>query len=204
MGVFGNDHLPYEYDKSEVYSNADYPHLHEMVIKSLELLDESNENGFFLVVECGRIDHAGHANNIARLIYECIECDLTFQYIKEYTLAHAEDTLTIVTADHETGGLKINRDNGIGKVADVSWEGRSHTDANVNIYAYGEWAHWLNEKEIDNEEVFRLTFYGNGNAEEIDDLHFNEEYLGNSACSGGISLVLMFCSMIFVVIVSSM
>lgn len=34
---------------------------------------------------------------------------------------------------YETGGLKINRNNGIGKVADVSWEGRGHTYTNVNL-----------------------------------------------------------------------
>jgi alkaline phosphatase len=128
---------------------------------------------FFLMVECGRIDHAGHANNIPRLIYECVECDLTFQYIKEFSLAHAEETLTIVTADHETEGLTIDRDNGVAKIAAVSWGTHAHTDSNVNIYAFGEWANWLNEKEIDNEEVFKLSFYGNANPKQMLYLNFN-------------------------------
>lgn len=204
MAVFGNDHLPYEYDKSEQYTTSDFPHLHEMVNKTLELLHENNENGFFLMVECGRIDHAGHANNIPRLIYECIECDRTFQYIKQYTLAHAEDTLTIVTADHETGGLTVNRDNGVGKLADVSWGTSGHTDSNVNIYAFGDWAKWLNDKEIDNEEVFKLSFYGNGNGEDILDLNFNDEYfLVNSACTSSINIMIMLI-LCFIIVIFSM
>src|SRR3990167_10876666 len=109
-----------------------------------------------------------------------------------------------IEANIMNGGLTVNRDNGVGKLADVSWGTSGHTDSNVNIYAFGDWAKWLNDKEIDNEEVFKLSFYWNGNGEDILDLNFNDEYfLVNSACTSSINIMIMLI-LCFIIVIFSM
>ena len=54
-GLFGSTYMPYEEDY--LSGGYPYPHLREMVAKALNAL-ERNQNGFFLMVEAGRIDHA--------------------------------------------------------------------------------------------------------------------------------------------------
>jgi alkaline phosphatase len=66
-GQFGNTNLPYEYE-----GLGPLPHLSEMTSTTLEILD-NDPDGFFLMVEGGRIDHAGHANDIARNVFETVE-----------------------------------------------------------------------------------------------------------------------------------
>ena len=157
MATFGNSHMPYEYDESATYDTEDWPHLHEMVDTALTLLSSNNPNGFFLMIECGRIDHAGHENDGNRNVYETQECDKMFSYVEAFTLANP-DTLTIVTADHETGGLGIVADNGAGNAPTVSWSTNSHTDVDINLYAYGIWAQWIDGMTLDNEQVHDLTY----------------------------------------------
>lgn len=73
--------------------------------KGIELLD--NENGFFMMVEGGKIDWAGHANDAATSIKEVSAfSDAVEQAINFYN-NHPDETLILVTGDHETGGLTI-------------------------------------------------------------------------------------------------
>lgn len=62
-GQFAPDHMPYEYDAIQADTDPYevIPHLHEMVSDALDRL-EDNPEGFFLLVEGGRIDHGGHEN----------------------------------------------------------------------------------------------------------------------------------------------
>ena len=76
-GQFGSDHLPYEYDRL-----GDLPHLSEMVEVALDILDD-DPDGFFLMVEGGRIDHAGHANDIWRIVHETIEFSYSVQEVMD-------------------------------------------------------------------------------------------------------------------------
>ena len=69
-GQFHPAYLPYEYDEYISYPNV--PHLSEMTATALDILD-NEPNGFFLMVEGGRIDHAGHINHIQRNVFETIE-----------------------------------------------------------------------------------------------------------------------------------
>ena len=78
LGTFGDNHLPYMYD-----GTGSLPELSDMALKSLDILEESEE-GFFLLIEGGRIDHAGHANDLIRNIYEIIELSDTVE--KSYSL----------------------------------------------------------------------------------------------------------------------
>ena len=136
-GLFGEGHMPYEYDYS-VGQDLKYdslPHLSEMARVALQILGH-NKQGFFLMIEGGRVDHAGHDNNIERNIFETVEFARTAQMVMEWA-AGRQDTLLVVTADHETGGLKVLSGNGKGAFPTVTWSTGDHTSVNVPAYAWG-------------------------------------------------------------------
>lgn len=147
-GLFGSTHLPYEYD-----GLGSLPHLSEMTVVALDVLD-NEPNGFFLMVEGGRIDHAGHNNDLQRNIFETIEFADTVQEANDWA-AGRTDTLIVVTADHETGGLTVIQNKGQGKFPAVSWYTTGHTAANVPVYAWGVNAH-LTSGTLDNTEFFQI------------------------------------------------
>lgn len=94
------DAMAYELDRQESeWSLADY------VEKGIEVLD--NENGFFMMVEGGKIDWACHANDAASTITDTIALDDAVGKALEFYNEHPDETLIIVTGDHETGGLTI-------------------------------------------------------------------------------------------------
>ncbi|WP_075610737.1 alkaline phosphatase [Alteromonas pelagimontana] len=68
-----------------------------------------NPNGFFLLVEASQVDWAGHSNDIASVVAEMDDLAQTLDYLQSYVAAHP-DTLVILTADHNTGGLTIGAD----------------------------------------------------------------------------------------------
>ncbi len=81
------------------------PTLREMTAKALDVL-ERDEDGFFLMVEGGQIDWAGHANDAGWLLHELLKFDQTVDYVLEWA-AERDDTLIVITADHETGGFSF-------------------------------------------------------------------------------------------------
>lgn len=84
----------------------DQPTLAEMTRVAIELLDDDRE-GFFLMVEAGQIDWAGHANDAGRTLHEMIRLDRALAALERW--AHGrDDTLIVVTADHEAGGLALS------------------------------------------------------------------------------------------------
>ncbi len=92
--------LPYENDRAEdMWALSDY------VSKGIEVLD--NETGFFMMVEAGKIDWACHANDAASSIADTIAFSDAIQVALDFYNEHPEDTLIVVTGDHETGGLTI-------------------------------------------------------------------------------------------------
>ncbi len=149
-GQFGSTHLPYEYDGTW----GDLPHLTDMVVTALAVLD-NNPDGFFLMIEGGRIDHACHANHLPRSIYETLEFDDALQLVLDWA-EERNDTLIIVTSDHETGGLSVVQNNGAGNWPDVTWSTTGHTAWKVPIYADGPNAHYVSGV-LDNTDIFALT-----------------------------------------------
>jgi alkaline phosphatase len=132
-GQFGTGLMPYEYDESEGYRTL--PHLSEMTAAALKILDR-DPNGFFVMIEGERIDTACHQNALERSVGETIE----FNRAVETALAWAAkrtDTLIVITADHETGGLKVIKDNGPGQYPAVTWTSKNHSGAPVPIEAKG-------------------------------------------------------------------
>ncbi|WP_423792334.1 alkaline phosphatase [Methanocaldococcus indicus] len=110
LGLFSMSHMAYEIDRENIPEYQNQPSLAEMTKKALEILDK-NPNGFFLMVEGGRIDHACHAHDAKSEIMDTIAFDEAVKVALDYQKKHP-DTLIIVTADHETGGLSIGRGTG--------------------------------------------------------------------------------------------
>jgi alkaline phosphatase len=130
-GQFGKNHMPYEYD-----GIGKLPHLSDMAMVAIDILD-NDPDGFFLMIEAGRIDHAGHGNKLERNIFETIELSNTVAKTLKWAKGR-KDTLIIVTADHETGGLKVTEsDPAKNKFPKVEWKTDGHTGVNVPVYAWG-------------------------------------------------------------------
>ena len=150
-GLFGDTHLPYEYD-----GLGDFPTLSEMSLKALEILDQ-NVNGFFLMIEGGRIDHACHENDLQRMIPEVKAFSDAVQAVLNW-MDNREDVLLIVTADHETGGLNIIQNNGKGEYPTVSWRGSDHSGVNVPVFSVGPGENGLSGS-VDNTQILSfITF----------------------------------------------
>lgn len=92
--------MAYELDRTDdMWSLSDY------VAKGIEVLD--NDNGFFLMCEGGKIDWACHANDAASTINDTLALVDAVQVACDFARNHADETLILVTGDHETGGLTI-------------------------------------------------------------------------------------------------
>ncbi|MFW6055563.1 MAG: alkaline phosphatase [Thermodesulfobacteriota bacterium] len=79
--------------------------LAEFTAKGIELLD--NEQGFFLMVEAGKIDWACHANDARTAVQETLALDQAVKEAYDFYQQHPEETLIVVTGDHECGGLSL-------------------------------------------------------------------------------------------------
>lgn len=79
--------------------------LAEFTAKGIELLD--NPNGFFMMVEGGKIDWACHANDAVASIRDTVAFDDAVRVALDFCKKHPDETLVVVLADHETGGMSI-------------------------------------------------------------------------------------------------
>lgn len=95
LGLFEPSHMQYEYDRQN--DTGGEPGLSDMTAKAIEILSR-NENGYYLTVEAGRIDHAHHATNPYRALTDAVELSNAVRTAME--MVNLEETLIIVTADH--------------------------------------------------------------------------------------------------------
>ena len=95
LALFNESHMQYEADRGN--DIAGEPSLSEMTSKAIDVLD-NNEQGFFLMVESGRIDHGHHAGSAYNALTDTIEFAKAVQAAVDST--NLEETLIIVTADH--------------------------------------------------------------------------------------------------------
>jgi alkaline phosphatase len=101
LGLFQGGYASYEIDRDP---NKE-PSVAEMTKKAIEVLTK-DKNGFFLMVEGGRIDNACHDHDTATTVKDVLAFDEAVKVALDYA-KNRNDTLVIVTADHETGGLSI-------------------------------------------------------------------------------------------------
>lgn len=97
--------LPYDMDRDRAENNNDLS-LAEYTEKGISLL-ENHEKGFFMMVEGGKIDWACHANDATAAIQDTIAFDDAVKVALAFYNRHPEETLIIVTGDHECGGMTL-------------------------------------------------------------------------------------------------
>lgn len=104
-------------------------------LKGIELLNQ-NKNGFFMMIEGSQLDDYGHFNDLDLLMQETHDFDRTIGKIYEWAARDGE-TLVIVTADHETGGLTlVDGDLEKGKIV-CKFSTDGHSGVMVPVYAFG-------------------------------------------------------------------
>ncbi|RDW57561.1 alkaline phosphatase [Aspergillus mulundensis] len=110
LGLFAEKDIPYEIDRRT--QNDVYPSLEEMArtaLKTLSHATENSEQGFFLMIEGSRIDHAGHGNDPAAQVNEVLAYDKAFAAVLEFLEEDSTPGVLVATSDHETGGLAAAR-----------------------------------------------------------------------------------------------
>lgn len=158
---FSVGNLPLEIS-GRYFEKKGVPHLSDMTYAALRLLSQ-NEKGFFLMSESALPDMIGHKNRhmnntksspsaIHALVLELMELERTVEVVLDF-MKGRKDTLLVITADHETGGLEVLADKTlclgqIGCVPTVKWHSSyyansdyaKHTGANVPVFAAGKQA----------------------------------------------------------------
>ena len=104
-------------------------------MKGISLMNQ-NKNGFFMMIEGSQLDDYGHFNQLDLLMKETLDFDKTIGEVMKWAAKDGE-TLVVVTADHETGGLTlVNGNKDEGRV-ECSFSSKDHTGAMVPVYAFG-------------------------------------------------------------------
>jgi alkaline phosphatase len=119
--------------------NPPMPDRGEMLVPATQTainLLEQNKKGFFLMVEGSQIDFLAHSNNTSGVVRETLDLDRAIGVALEFASKNKE-TLIVVTADHETGGMTLNGGNN--KTGDLTgkFTTTDHTGICVPIFAYG-------------------------------------------------------------------
>lgn len=81
--------------------------LSQITESAISFLNKGNKNGFFLMVEGGKIDWASHSNDAATVFNEVADMADAVQIAYNFYLKHPNETLIVITADHETGGIAL-------------------------------------------------------------------------------------------------
>ena len=137
------------FDEDGMERGPDMPTQREMTNYALDYLNDKC-NGFFLMTEGSQIDWAGHSNDVDYMIREFKDFDLTIKDLINF-VSNNKDTLLLITADHETGGLQLmkQKDDSF----EVQWGTGSHTGVPVGVYAYGPGSQNFNGI-MDNTDIF--------------------------------------------------
>lgn len=139
-------------------SDVNTPNLEMMAMKAIDILDDTEE-GFFLMIEGAHIDKHSHSNLDENMTEALEEFDKTIEYVLNYAKADGE-TLVVITADHETGGIIANSD------GTYSFTQGSHSAANVPVLVYGSDKLIRNGEVLNNYEIPIRIAYILGYSEE--------------------------------------
>lgn len=155
--------------------NTNVPTLADMTKASLNVLGK-NQEGFFIMIEGGAIDWTGHANQKGRLIEEQDDfnksVDAVINWIEENS--NWDETLLIVTGDHETGYLAgeteqsldkaVIKDNGIGNIPGMKYYSGGHTNQLIPLFANGAGVSILVDIMASNHDLKRGYYIENTDA----------------------------------------
>ena len=103
---------------------------------AMRRLAKSHPTGFFLFCEGTRPDHGGHGNNPETLVSGVVQVDWLVRKAIDFAIERG-DTLVLVTADHETGGVQAVAGNGGATPETIHFSSFGHTGAHVPLYAFG-------------------------------------------------------------------
>lgn len=117
---------------------------------ALERLSQDGKR-FFVLIESGDPDHGSHANKPTQTVLGVVKIDWAARAAVDWALAHGGDTLVVVMADHETGGVNTTVSPATGK-ATVHYGATSHTAAPVPVFAFGPGAE-LFDGLMDNTDI---------------------------------------------------
>ncbi|MBI4582844.1 MAG: alkaline phosphatase [Planctomycetes bacterium] len=162
LGVFdkwtGTGLLIPEKDRIDnVYPLQDEPTLADMLSRAIDQLEEGAK-GLFVLVEDEQTDELSHANRSTHIAAQVRHLDLAVAAALDWVAATGSgaQTLVLVTADHETGGLDVPEGQNIvpGSAPALTWSTTGHTATNVPVYATGPAT--IAAQVIDNTEIFRV------------------------------------------------
>lgn len=97
-----NSSIPYAIDRDKNDLT-----LSDITRSAIHFLTKDSEKGFFLMVEGGKIDWACHSNDAATAFHEVMDMDAAVRVAYEFYAQHPDETLIVITADHETGGFVL-------------------------------------------------------------------------------------------------
>lgn len=190
--------LPYAIDRE-----SDDLTLAQITENAIDFLSRDNQDGFFLMVEGGKIDWACHSNDAATVFQEVIDMDKAVQKALDFYNLHPEETLIVITADHETGGIalgtgkyalnlqalqyqKVSKDKLTEKIRQLREEKNNHVSweevKNLLTENLGFWKEVeLNEEQTDKlQEIFKNTF-GTRKVQTEKNLYSENEQLASEA-----------------------
>lgn len=122
-------------DMPSIAGGRDPEYLSVATAKAIEVLSK-NPKGFVLMVEGSQVDYAGHDNNTDNVIKELIDMDRAVAVAYDFAMK-SKNTLIVVTADHETGGMTITGGNVQKKEVTASFSTKGHTGVMVPVFAFG-------------------------------------------------------------------
>lgn len=125
--------------------------LPEATKAGIDFLDSKNQP-FFLMIESAFIDSGGHANEVGTVIKEGIDFDQAVAQALRFADRDGQ-TLVLVTADHETGGVTIPQGNTADNTVELEFSTEDHTGLMVPVFAYGPHSHVF-RGVYENTEIF--------------------------------------------------
>lgn len=163
LGLFSSSHLPYSIDRNHLPDiEARVPSLAEMSRAALARLHHASD-GFFLMIEGARIDHAGHANDTGASVYDQLAFEEAITVALEFVDKHL-DTLLIVSTDHGCGGIQLN---GVSTSADQGFGPGLYNATNAHFTRLQQFQRsfeWMGQNQVDGlsgprlgAEIQRLT-----------------------------------------------
>ncbi|HWJ94320.1 MAG TPA: alkaline phosphatase [Telluria sp.] len=157
LGLFAKDGLTPEYLRKP---DTGQPRLPEMAKAALQLL-ERNPKGFFVMIEGSQVDWGNHENNLDYQVGELLAFDQAVKVVLDWINAvpgRREQTLLVISPDHETGGFSIkgDEDASASRGFTAGWTTKGHTGTDVVVWSQGPGSERLGPA-IQNTDIYKVA-----------------------------------------------